>query len=173
MLAKVHDCFFSLLSSTIYDLTTSELLFIFLYKLKSLRSAPLNKRTAFSACASVHMCPSVRGVLMDYGGARIGRAPGSQCCGLTSEHTPEHPGAVTPGRPGTSCCASPLSSWGGSGVRACDCATCFRRRGIIYCGAFMSHQPPWQMLHLRLRRERECVWISCSVCRLKEFKKPS
>lgn len=98
-----------------------------------------NKGAHTSTNVLVHICVfCVTGVLMDYEGARVGRT-----LGLTSKYTPKHPGVATLRYPGTSCCVGPLCSRdrrGAEGVKARDRTTCFRCRGIIYCGSFMLQQ---------------------------------
>lgn len=106
-----------------------------------------------SPCAQVCICVSVRGLLMDYEGAHIGPTPGPQCSSLTSKYTPEHPGAMTPGCPRTSC-------WENRGVAACDRTTCFRCQGINLLQPF--HVPPTALTDITpARQDRQLLnmWI--------------
>lgn len=101
-----------------------------------------NKTSHLYKCPCAQVCLCVTGVLMDYEGARVGRTPG-----LTSKSTAEHPGVVTLGRPGTSCCVGPVCvcGGGGSGGQSIWPTTWFRCQREIYCGSLMPQQI-WQVL---------------------------
>lgn len=98
-------------------------------------------------CTNVHMCLSVRRVLMDYGGARVGRTAGFQCSGLTSEYTPKHPEAMTPGCPGTSCYSGPYHSRKRGAGKAHKKTTCFWcQRTIIHRRFYVTPTAPANLI---------------------------